>query len=106
MMLACCDDGSDKASRVYGVPMEYEEACEVVYGQPYSVWKKTHQKKASQEQLSVFESAKEMHAKTEPKILLVGQIFAGILFPSTTSEASCNEPLLRRRRGAMTLVGQ
>eukprot|EP00439_Symbiodinium_sp_Y106_P041029 s164_g5.t1 len=35
---------------VYGVPMEYEE------------------------QLSVFESAKEMHAKTEPKILLAGQV--------------------------------
>lgn len=64
----CLSKWYHAGAKVYGVPMEYE-----VYGQPYSVWKKTHQKKASQEQLSVFESAKEMHAKTEPKILLVGQ---------------------------------
>lgn len=27
--------------------MQYEEACERVYGEPYADWKKKHQKKAS-----------------------------------------------------------
>ena len=34
-------------SRLWGVPMQYEEACERVYGEPYADWKKKNQKKAS-----------------------------------------------------------
>ena len=30
--------------QVHGVPMEYEEACERIYGEPYGEWKKKHQK--------------------------------------------------------------
>ena len=56
-------------AKVHGVPMEYEEACERVYGEPYGDWKKKNQKKASEEQLGIFESGKDLHAKTEPKIL-------------------------------------
>jgi len=33
--------------RIPGVPMQYEEACERVYGEPYADWKKKNQKKAS-----------------------------------------------------------
>ena len=35
------------AAKVHGVPMQYEEACERVYGEPYGDWKKKNQKKAS-----------------------------------------------------------
>ena len=34
-------------AKVHGVPMQYEEACERVYGEPYGDWKKKNQKKAS-----------------------------------------------------------
>lgn len=34
-------------NRIPGVPMQYEEACERVYGEPYADWKKKNQKKAS-----------------------------------------------------------
>lgn len=53
-------------SKVYGMPMTYDEACEHVYGEPYAQWKKKHQAKASDEQLSVFEASKAKHARTEP----------------------------------------
>lgn len=60
-------------SKVYGLPMEYDEACEKVYGEPYSEWKKIHQKKATPEQMAIFESSKEVHAKTAPKLGPGGQ---------------------------------
>lgn len=53
-------------AQVYGVPMDYSEACERVYGEPYPEWKKRHQKRASEEQLSLFESLKHQHARTDP----------------------------------------
>jgi len=56
-------------AKVHGVPMQYEEACERVYGEPYADWKKKNQKKASEDQLAVFESGKDLHARTEPKLL-------------------------------------
>ena len=35
------------AITIPGVPLQYEEACERVYGEPYADWKKQNQKKAS-----------------------------------------------------------
>ena len=43
----CLSKWYHAAAKVHGVPMSYEEACEKVYGEPYSEWKKKHQKKAS-----------------------------------------------------------
>eukprot|EP00931_Biecheleriopsis_adriatica_P044842 TRINITY_DN25701_c0_g1_i1.p2 TRINITY_DN25701_c0_g1~~TRINITY_DN25701_c0_g1_i1.p2 ORF type:complete len:312 (+),score=54.82 TRINITY_DN25701_c0_g1_i1:48-983(+) len=60
-------------AKVYGVPMQYDEACERVYGEPYADWKKAHQKKATEEQMAIFESSKDRHAKTAPKLAMVGQ---------------------------------
>lgn len=54
---------------VYGVPMEYAEACERVYGEPLKEWKKKHQKPATEAQLAEFGNSAQ-HARTEPKILL------------------------------------
>jgi len=48
-----------------GLTVSYEEACERVYGMPYSEWKKTHQAKASEEQLRRLEETKTGHAKHE-----------------------------------------
>ena len=46
-----------------GRPIAYEDACEHVYGMPYSQWKKTHQKPATEEQMVLFESTQPLHAK-------------------------------------------
>jgi len=61
----CLSKWYHAASKVYGVPLEYNEACDIVYGEPYADWKK-RQPKASQEQMSIFESSKAKHARTDP----------------------------------------
>ena len=50
-----------------GAAMDYDVACERVYGMPYSAWKKTHQAKASEEQLRRLEETKAGHAQ-HPKV--------------------------------------
>eukprot|EP01052_Picozoa_sp_SAG31_P021504 SAG31_NODE_1667_length_7578_cov_4.345233_2_plen_739_part_00 len=47
--------------------IEYDVACEVVYGIPYADWKKKYQKKATPEQLAIFEATHSQHAK-HPKL--------------------------------------
>eukprot|EP00793_Prasinoderma_coloniale_P002060 PRCOL_00002568-RA len=42
--------------------LTYDDACVAVYGEPYADWKKKHQKKATAEQLELFERMKAMHA--------------------------------------------
>lgn len=37
-----------------GTEIDYEEARTLVYGMPYSEWKKKHQKEATPEQLAAF----------------------------------------------------
>lgn len=54
---------------VYGVPMEYPEACERVYGEPLKEWKKKHQRPANEAQLADFGNTTK-HARTEPKLLV------------------------------------
>lgn len=39
-----------------GTPLDYEQAREIVYGMPYSEWKKLYQKPATEEQLAIFEA--------------------------------------------------
>ena len=39
-----------------GVAMDYDAAREYVYGMPYAEWKDKFQKKATAEQLAIFES--------------------------------------------------
>lgn len=62
----CLSKWYHAGAKVYGVPLEYEEACEQVYGEPYAQWKKEHQKKASEEQMAIFEASKAKHARTDP----------------------------------------
>ncbi|MGE0622162.1 MAG: DUF1244 domain-containing protein [Pseudomonadales bacterium] len=44
------------AAEEAGLPMDYDEAREVVYGMPYDTWKARYQKEATAEQQSQFES--------------------------------------------------
>jgi molybdenum cofactor synthesis domain-containing protein len=46
-----------------GLHISYDEACERVYGMPYSEWKKRHQGKATDEQLRRLEESQPGHAK-------------------------------------------
>ena len=41
-----------------GVEIDYEQAREVVYGEPYSAWKTKYQKEASKEQLAAYDQNK------------------------------------------------
>lgn len=52
-----------KAAEDQGETLTYEQACEAIYGMPYVEWKSTHQTKASEEQLRVFEETRGMHSK-------------------------------------------
>lgn len=63
----CLSKWYHAGSKVYGLPMEYDEACEKVYGEPYGEWKKKHNKPATEEQMKVFKSGGALHAKTDPK---------------------------------------
>ncbi|RLA18248.1 MAG: DUF1244 domain-containing protein [Gammaproteobacteria bacterium] len=46
------------AAEEQGVSMDYDSAREYVYGMPYTEWKEKFQKKATAEQLALFESKK------------------------------------------------
>jgi hypothetical protein len=50
------------AAAEQGVEMSYDEAREIVYGMPYTVWKREHQKEATPEQTRRFEETKPLHA--------------------------------------------
>lgn len=59
-----------KGARVQGdAHMTYDEALEIVYGEPYGDWKKKHQSKATDEQMAAFEGNKHLHAKHEKDLL-------------------------------------
>jgi hypothetical protein len=42
-----------------GVEISYDDAREIVYGMPYSEWKKLYQKEATKEQLDKYNSRKK-----------------------------------------------
>lgn len=73
-------------AKVYGVPLDYDQACERVYGEPYAEWKKRHQKKASEEQVSMFEASKAKHARTDP-----GPALAPMLLVPTAQNPTQND---------------
>jgi len=50
------------AAKQEGVELDYDQACEAVYGMSYDEWKSKYQKKATQEQLDKFEETKPQHA--------------------------------------------
>tara|TARA_B110000438_G_C15408563_1_gene476524 strand:- start:114 stop:398 length:285 start_codon:yes stop_codon:yes gene_type:complete len=45
-----------KAAEKKNVQIDYEAAREIIYGMPYSDWKKKYQKEATKEQLKKFKS--------------------------------------------------
>jgi hypothetical protein len=42
------------AAEERGEEIDYEQAREIIYGEPYTDWKKKHQKEATAEQLAAF----------------------------------------------------
>jgi len=44
-----------------GVPLDKEQAREIVYGMPYAEWKDKHQREASDEQKAAFADADKAH---------------------------------------------
>jgi len=51
------------AARDEGVEMDYEQACEAIYGMPYKEWKSKYQTEATQAQMDEFELSKPLHAE-------------------------------------------
>ncbi len=49
------------AAEERGVDMNYEQACEAVYGMPYAEWKRQYQKPASPEKLEQFNNIPKEH---------------------------------------------
>jgi len=55
----CLSKWYKAAADEQGIMLSYEQACEQVYGMPYSEWKERHQKKATPEQLAAFEATQK-----------------------------------------------
>lgn len=45
-----------------GIDLDYEQACEIIYGMSYKEWKSKYQTEATQAQLDKFEQSKPLHA--------------------------------------------
>jgi len=54
----CLSKWYKSAAEERGVKIDYENARQIIYGIPYSEWKKKYQKEASLEQKEVFNSKK------------------------------------------------
>ena len=50
----CLSKWYKAAAAERGIDMEYEEAREIIYGEPYNGWKQKYQKEATQEQLDAY----------------------------------------------------
>jgi hypothetical protein len=55
----CLSKWMKAAADERGVPLDYEQARELVYGMPYTEWKEKYQKEATPEQLAAFEKHQE-----------------------------------------------
>jgi len=55
----CLSKWMKAAADERGVPLDYEQARELVYGMPYTEWKEKYQKEATPEQLAAFEKHRE-----------------------------------------------
>jgi len=51
------------ASEHYDVPVDYDQAREIIYGMPYESWKKTYQEPATDEKQARFEETRGKHAE-------------------------------------------
>lgn len=51
------------AAEEKGADVDYEQAREIVYGMPYSEWKKRYQVEATQDQLAAFERKQQVGKK-------------------------------------------
>lgn len=56
----CLSRWYGEAAEARGIPLDREEAREIVYGMPYAEWKAKHQSEASPEQKAAFD-AKATH---------------------------------------------
>ena len=54
----CLSKWYKSAAEERGVKIDYENARQIIYGIPYSEWKKKYQKEASLEQKEIFDSKK------------------------------------------------
>eukprot|EP00740_Mantoniella_antarctica_P010990 CAMPEP_0181386396 /NCGR_PEP_ID=MMETSP1106-20121128/23116_1 /TAXON_ID=81844 /ORGANISM="Mantoniella antarctica, Strain SL-175" /LENGTH=144 /DNA_ID=CAMNT_0023506611 /DNA_START=38 /DNA_END=469 /DNA_ORIENTATION=+ len=52
-----------KGAHVHGLAINYDDACEVVYGEPYGDWKKKYAAPASPAQMEQFTANQHLHAK-------------------------------------------
>ena len=52
----CLSKWFKAAAEDKGIDMDYEEARELIYGEPYAEWKTKYQTKASPEQVAAFEA--------------------------------------------------
>ena len=55
----CLSKWYSAAAEERGESVDYEQARELVYGEPYSDWKKKYQKEATAEQLAAFEKTQQ-----------------------------------------------
>ncbi|MDO6562600.1 DUF1244 domain-containing protein [Amphritea sp. 1_MG-2023] len=55
----CLSKWYKAAADEQGVELSYEDACEHVYGMPYSEWKAKHQQKATPEQLAAYQASQK-----------------------------------------------
>lgn len=65
-----------KGAKKYKVPMTYEEACTIVYSEPYADWKNKYQTPSTKEQMDLFEKSKENHAKHDSDATKLSVILA------------------------------
>ena len=75
-------------ARHYGVEMSYEQACEHVYGMPYSEWKRLHQQPATEEQMRRLEETKAGHAQHQKQPSVAAP--AAPPAPRLMSDVCCN----------------
>ena len=50
------------AAKEHGVDMDYDQACQAVYGMLYAEWKEKYQTEATPEQMDTFEKTRPLHA--------------------------------------------
>ena len=50
------------AAKENGIDLSYDDARQIIYGMTYDEWKRDYQKKASPEQLKIFDDTKPLHA--------------------------------------------
>ncbi len=58
----CLADWYRDAAEEQGIEMSKDAAREHIYGEPFSDWKKKHQKEATPEQVVAFKAAQENHS--------------------------------------------